>query len=199
MAYHQKSLDEHLANDGKPKRILSIDGGGLKGVSSLGILQKIEDLLRKRHNNSDAFCLGHYFDLIAGTSTGAVIAATLATGMRVSEVLEKYMNLGHLVFEKSFFRKGILRAKYQEEKLNKELQNVFGAKTQLGGPEVQTGLLLMTKRLDTGSPWPISNNPQGKYYEPRPGESLEIIPALAGGSCLHRGPFLFQSGNDKDR
>jgi len=105
MAYHQKSLDEHLANDGKPKRILSIDGGGLKGVSSLGILQKIEDLLRKRHNNSDAFCLGHYFDLIAGTSTGAVIAATLATGMRVSEVLEKYMNLGHLVFEKAFLER----------------------------------------------------------------------------------------------
>src|SRR5262249_61636736 len=45
---------------------------------------------------------------------------------------------------------------------------VYGAKTTLGSPDLKTGLLVMTKRIDTGSPWPISNNPRGKYFSTRP-------------------------------
>jgi predicted acylesterase/phospholipase RssA len=77
------------------------------------------------------------------------------------------MSLGKRVFEKSFFRHGLLRAKYDHDKLNRELKAVYGADTALGSMAVQTGLLIMTKRLDTGSPWPISNNPQGKYFASR--------------------------------
>ena len=54
---------------------LPVDGGGLRGILALGLLAEIEALLRQRHGGSPYFRLCHYFDLIAGTSTGAIIAA----------------------------------------------------------------------------------------------------------------------------
>ena len=159
--------DEHLSKENMPKRILALDGGGLRGILSLGILQKVEKIIRERHGNNGDFRLSHYFDLIAGTSTGAIIAAILAMGWEVEEIRKKYMELGESVFEPSFLRKGLFRAKYDKKKLNKELKKVFGSDTTMDGPELQTGLLIVTKRLDTGSPWPISNNPQCQYFASR--------------------------------
>jgi uncharacterized protein len=168
MSYPTRTRDQHLANDGSPKRILALDGGGLRGILSLGLLQTIEDILRARHGAGDDFRLSHYFDLIAGTSTGAIIAATLALGWNVEEIRSRYMMLGERVFTRSLLRQGVLRAKYDDDILIAELKKVYGAKTLLGGPELKTGLLVMTKRLDTGSPWPISNNPRGAYFAARP-------------------------------
>lgn len=165
MAYEKPSLAGHLRIDGRPKRILSLDGGGLRGVLSLGILQRIENLLRERHGGDRDFRLCHYFDLIAGTSTGAIIAAALAQGWTVDELRQQYFKLGGRVFEKSLFRKGFLRAKYDEHSLAAELKELFGADTTLGSDQLLTGLLIVTKRLDTGSPWPVSNNPGGRYFK----------------------------------
>ena len=168
MSYRPRTRDQHLANDGTPKRILALDGGGLRGILSLGLLQSVENILRERHQAGHDFRLCHYFDLIAGTSTGAIIAATLALGWKVEEIRSRYMMLGERVFTRSLLRQGVLRAKYDEATLISELKKVYGAKTTLGGPELQTGLLVMTKRIDTGSPWPISNNPRGTYFAARP-------------------------------
>jgi len=172
MSYRQRTRDEHLKNDGTPKRMLALDGGGLRGILSVALLQKIEDVLRARHHKGSDFRLCHYFDLIAGTSTGAIIAAALAKGWSVEQIRQKYMELGERVFEKSFFRQGLFRAKYDEEQLIKELKTVYGDNTTLGSPELQTGLLVMTKRLDKGSPWPVSNNPRGKYFASREGDVI---------------------------
>jgi patatin-like phospholipase/acyl hydrolase len=158
LSYRTLNRDRHFDAPG-PKRILALDGGGLRGILTLGFLDRIETLLRKRHGDSPGFRLCHYFDLIAGTSTGAIIAAALAKGMRVDEVVEHYMSLGRSVFERSWFRKGVLRARYDEGKLM-----VLGKDTTLGSADLQTGLLIMTKRLDTGSPWPLGNNPRGRYF-----------------------------------
>src|SRR6187431_820620 len=98
MSYKIRTRDEHYSSDGAPKRILALDGGGLRGILTLGILQRIEDLLRERHGAGEDFRLSHYFDLIAGTSTGAIIAATLALGWKVEELRVKYMSLGERVF-----------------------------------------------------------------------------------------------------
>jgi predicted acylesterase/phospholipase RssA len=101
MRYTIKNRDQHLARDGAPKRILALDGGGLRGILSLALLQKIEDTLRQRHGGDADFRLCHYFDLIAGTSTGAIIAATLALGWTVKDLRARYMDLGVSVFERS--------------------------------------------------------------------------------------------------
>lgn len=165
MEYEKRTLAEHLSNDGRPKRILALDGGGLRGVLSLGILERVEDLLREHHGGDQDFRLCHYFDLIAGTSTGAIIAAALAQGWGVEELRRKYFSLGERVFEKSLFRKGFLRAKYDANALTTELKDLFGADTTLGSDRLLTGLLIVTKRLDSGSPWPISNNPSGRFFD----------------------------------
>ncbi len=163
MTYRKRTLAEHFADTG-PKRILALDGGGLRGILTLGILKQIEDELRKKHGNDPAFRLCHYFDLIAGTSTGAIIAATLAIGWSVDDITKKYFELGARVFRRSLLRHGLLRAKYDEARLIDELKGVFGADTTLGSTALDTGLMVVIKRLDSGSPWPVSNNPNGKYF-----------------------------------
>jgi patatin-like phospholipase len=168
VAYRIRTRDEHFANDGAPKRILALDGGGLRGILTLGILKRIEEELRARHGGDSAFRLCHYFDLIAGTSTGAIIAATLAIGWSVDEIVQKYTELGNRVFKRSLLRRGLLRAMYHEQQLSDELRAVFGDRA-LGSRDLCTGLLIVIKRLDSASPWPVSNNPNGKYFATRPG------------------------------
>lgn len=163
MSYRRLTRNEHFENPG-PKRILALDGGGLKGIVTLGFLARIEALLRKRHGDDAEFRLAHYFDLIAGTSTGAIIAAALAKGMTVAEVTEYYLNMGEKVFQRKWFRRGAIRARYDDRKLRKLLREVLGSDVTLGDPALLTGLLVVTKRLDTGSPWPLGNNPRGRYF-----------------------------------
>lgn len=164
MAYRVLTRDEHFQRPGQ-KRILTLDGGGLRGILSLGMLRRVETLLKERHGNSDAFRLCHYFDLIAGTSTGAIIAAALATGMTVDEVIGHYQKLGREVFIKDWFRQGVVRARYDEQTLITHLQRVFGNDVLLGDDSLQTGLLVVTKRLDSGSVWPLGNNPRGQFFK----------------------------------
>ena len=88
------TLTEHLSNSTSPKRMLALDGGGIRGALSLGYLQRIEDILRKQHGNDKNFRLSDYFDLIGGTSTGSIIASCLAIGMKVQDIKNMYMDLG---------------------------------------------------------------------------------------------------------
>ncbi|RZO57406.1 MAG: hypothetical protein EVA89_21975 [Sandaracinaceae bacterium] len=166
-----RTLSEHLDRSVGPKRILSLDGGGIRGALSLGYLARLEGRLRERLDAGEGFRLCDFFDLIAGTSTGAIIAAGLAQGMSVEEIQREYRALGDDVFEKSFFRRGVLRAKYDESNLIEMLQRTFGRDVTLGSDRLRTGLLVMTKRLDTGSPWPLTNNPAGKFFD-----TAEAIP-----------------------
>ena len=74
-----------MTDEAKPSiyRILSLDGGGAKGFYTLGVLNQLEALLGKQP-------LSGQFDLIFGTSTGAIIASLLALGKPVSEIHELY-------------------------------------------------------------------------------------------------------------
>ncbi|MEZ4447230.1 MAG: patatin-like phospholipase family protein [Polyangiaceae bacterium] len=158
-----KSVAEKWANDGRPKRVLCLDGGGIRGILSLGVLEEIEGLLRRRHEASIRLC--DYFDVISGTSTGAIIAAGLATGMTVDELRQMYEKLGTEIFEPSFFRFGFFRAKYAKDKLEARLKSVLSDYATLNSDTLKTGLIVVIKRLDTGSPWPLSNFPDGPYFK----------------------------------
>ena len=85
----QKSRDEHLFEAG-PKRLLALDGGGVRGVVSLAYLDRVERILRERSGGDAEFRLCDYFDLICGTSTGAIIAAAIALGFSVERIVELY-------------------------------------------------------------------------------------------------------------
>ena len=62
----------------KPRKMLALDGGGIRGLISLGILKHLEEKLTLLSGRGSKFRLCDYFDYIAGTSTGAIIAAGLA-------------------------------------------------------------------------------------------------------------------------
>ena len=122
MSYKIRTRDEHFLNDGTPKRILALDGGGLRGILTLSYLAEIESVLRERHGGSKDFRLHHYFDLIAGTSTGSIIAAALARGMAVADIIKKYNDLGQRVFQKSWLRQGYVRAFYDEARTDQRTE-----------------------------------------------------------------------------
>jgi hypothetical protein len=155
--------EQHLDRTRVPKRILSLDGGGIRGVLTLEYLGLIEKILKDRTGRPE-FRLCDYFDLIGGTSTGSIIAAALACGMSVDEVKELYRGLGASVFERSFFRRGLLTPKFPAEPVRQALEAHLGADTTLDSSRIRTGLMVMTKRLDTGSPWPLHNHPDARYH-----------------------------------
>ena len=164
----RKDLDAHLFGPG-PKRILALDGGGIRGILTLQLLRRIETLVRDRTGNPSAV-LSDYFDLIGGTSTGAIIASALALGWNVDRIETLYRELGESIFEPSIFRRGLLRPKFSATPVKEALEREFGD-VRLGGPELRTGLAVITKRLDTGSPWVLHNNPEGAFFNRTPGSS----------------------------
>jgi uncharacterized protein len=173
------SLTAHLSDKTNPKRILALDGGGIRGALTLGYLQKIEDILREQNGNDPNFTLSDYFDLIGGTSTGSIIAACLATGMKVNAIKEMYMDLGATIFSKKykwwniFQIKDVLKASYDEAPLELQLQKVFGDIT-LESDKIKTGLCIVAKRADTNSVWPLINHPGGKYFNSKDGKNKDI-------------------------
>jgi hypothetical protein len=63
-----------------PKKLLALDGGGIRGAMTIEVLEAIEALLRKELGKPD-LVLADYFDFVAGTSTGAILAASISHGM----------------------------------------------------------------------------------------------------------------------
>jgi hypothetical protein len=165
-----RGFKEHLSPDITPKRILALDGGGLRGVLSVAFLKRIEDILRERAGGDAGFRLSDYYDLIGGTSTGAIIAAGLSLGWSVDEIRRHYFDLGEKVFKPGFFSLGVLSQQYDSAKVVAALKHVFGERT-LGSDDFKTGLMVMSKRLDTGSAWPLTNNPKSRYFNAQPGRN----------------------------
>src|ERR1700758_2884900 len=106
-------------DDAGQKKLLAIDGGGIRGVLALEVLQRIEDLLKAKTRRAD-FRLADYFDYIAGTSTGGIIAAGLSMGMSVAEILAFYQEPGAEMFVKAHLLRR-LRYKFEDEPLAEKL------------------------------------------------------------------------------
>ena len=150
-----------------PKKILALDGGGIRGMITIEVLAEIENQLRQQLKKGPEFRLAQFFDFVAGTSTGAIIAACVSSGMTVSEIREFYESSGKEMFDRVFrlnlFKR--FRTKYEDEKLAGKLQKVFGKNTTLGSSNLQTVLMMVMRNATTDSPWPVSNNPYAKYNQ----------------------------------
>lgn len=157
----QSARDRHLFGAG-PKRILSLDGGGIRGTVTLAFLERIEKEIAAIEGRPVRLC--DWFDLIGGTSTGAIIATALALGYRVAEIREFYDQLAPRIFKRPFFRLLGWQAKFDSRTLMEELRHVIGERT-LGSNDLQTGLCIVLKRMDTGSAWIVLNNPRSKFWE----------------------------------
>lgn len=161
--------DRHLSGPGR-KRILSLDGGGVRGVLSIAFLERIEQLLAQEAGAPVRLC--DHFDLIGGTSTGALIAAGLAIGLSASDLRSFYFESAARIFRRSWLRLfGVLQARFDVRPLEAEIRRVIGAR-QLDSEDILTGLAIVSKRLDTGSTWVLTNNPRSAYW--RDGEGGAI-------------------------
>lgn len=84
---------------GRPFRVLSLDGGGMRGLYTATYLSLLsETFARKR--GAAALDVGRAFDLIVGTSTGAIVACALVAGVAPSRIAELYRTHGKAIFEK---------------------------------------------------------------------------------------------------
>ncbi len=125
-------------------RILSIDGGGIKGIFPAAFLAAIEPKLPNQ--------IFKYFDLIAGTSTGGIIALGLGMGLKANELLDFYLQKGSTIFPsfgKSVFGKirGLFKTKYASHELRNALTVAFGER-KLG--ESTTRLVIPTLNANSG-------------------------------------------------
>ena len=103
-------------------RILALDGGGIRGAISAKILERVQEKIGQP--------LNEYFDLIAGTSTGSILAASLVLGKHPQELINIYETQGEQIFKTNFFRKNIgywlKQPKYSNEGLKTVLKEHFG-------------------------------------------------------------------------
>jgi len=102
-------------------RILSFDGGGIRGLVTLALLKRLMS------QNAD---LINRADLIAGTSTGGIIALGLSAGKSVDDLIALYKNNGDQIFDDSWFRNirdlgGLAGADYDPTNLSKLLKTTF--------------------------------------------------------------------------
>jgi uncharacterized protein len=158
------SLAEKIKS-GSQKKILALDGGGIRGILSVEILAKIERLLREKLGKDEKLVLADYFDFIAGTSTGAIVAACLSWGMTVDRIRNFYLENGKEMFDKASLLDRYYRHKFDSEKLSARLRAEFGAETTLGSDKLGTLLMMVLRNASTDSPWPVSNNPAAKYND----------------------------------
>lgn len=103
-------------------QILSLDGGGVRGVFSAAILAAIEE----DHNTEVAA----HFDLIAGTSTGGILALALGLGISPKKILEFYLEFGPSIFANPVHSRTVihwLTAKFSGSKLQDALKATFGS------------------------------------------------------------------------
>jgi uncharacterized protein len=121
-------------------RILSIDGGGIKGVFPAAFLAHIEATLGGAPVSS-------FFDLIAGTSTGGIIGLALGLGLRATEVLEFYDLYGPAIFPRKSPWWLLGPAKYEAAPLRHALEQTFGSR-RLG--DSSRRLLIPSFNVTTG-------------------------------------------------
>jgi patatin-like phospholipase/acyl hydrolase len=167
------AVADKLAKSG-PRKLLALDGGGIRGLITIEVLAEIERVLREDSGGGDEFVLADYFDYIAGTSTGAVIATCLSVGMSVERIRGFYVENATDMFDKSRLLDRF-RYKYDDDHLAARLRKELGAETTLGSEQLRTLLLIVMRNATTDSPWPISNNPAALYNRPdREFRNLEI-------------------------
>ena len=119
--------------------VLALDGGGARGIYSAQILACIEQL--------NGAPVREHFDLIAGTSTGAIIAGAAAVGIPMDRVVELFKDESPRIFRKRRLRSFHIRSKYSIRSLEQAVQSCVSGLT-LG--EVSTPLMILGSDISTG-------------------------------------------------
>ncbi len=142
-------------------RVLSIDGGGMRGLFSVAYLEGLVKLAKNRFN-SNISDLGKEFNLIAGTSTGAILGCGLAAGISLSDIHNLYTSHGEQIFPKKlpsnklalFFHNRSKLNRLGDEALRQALKEAFGQMTMASlFRDRQIGLVIPAVNCITHKAW----------------------------------------------
>ncbi len=162
-------------------RILSFDGGGIRGVLTAVLVNRLlgeyPTLLQDRPDAITMF---------AGTSTGGILALGMAAGLTPAQIRDLYVTNGKLIFDSSWTRDvvelgGLSGAKYDNVNLKQILQGTFGA---LKLKDLKPRVLIASFSLDNQAPDPSSRTWNPKFFhnfsgEDSDGESLLVDVAMS--------------------
>lgn len=109
---------------GRLFRILALDGGGIRGAFTAAVLAKWAEMLGANGGRD----LVKHFDLVAGTSTGAILAIGLAVGKTPLEILNFYKEHGPKIFEPGLLGRKFISSKYDSNVLQSTLEGILGTK-----------------------------------------------------------------------
>lgn len=160
------TLEEHLLAAGT-KRVLSLDGGGVRGIITIAFLERIEMLLKERLGRGADFRLSDYFDLVGGTSVGSILATLIALGYPVADIKKLFREWCPAIFGRPWFGIPYFTPRFSSAGLKKRARQILQQSTLETAP-LKTGLAIITKRIDTGSPWVLTNNPEAKFWNDPP-------------------------------
>lgn len=167
-----------------PFRILSIDGGGIKGIFPAAVLAALEQEYLQGGS------VGDFFDLIAGTSTGGIIALGLGAGLTSSEVLRMYLDEGHRIFpSRQGGLKGKIRrlasAQYDRRALDQLLARRLGDKTLR---DSKYRLLIPSTEGRNGEVW-VFKTPHHPGYTLDGDERMSSVAAATSAAPTYFVPF----------
>ena len=151
--------------------VLSLDGGGIRGLISADILSYIEGEINKKTSRN--LKIGEYFDLIVGTSTGGILSSIYTVSdnegkFKYSALDSKnlYLENGKEIFKRTFFRKlktlfGLKRPKYSNSNLKNILVKYLGENTKMR--DVNSNLMLSSIKLEDSSPYLFKSYNENTY------------------------------------
>ena len=156
----------------QPRRILSIDGGGVRGIIPALALEALEAATGRLARES--------FDFLAGTSTGAVIAAAVGSGIPAERIVSLYRRRGPELFRRipmvSLLRRIIFGNQYDVATLRRMIGEELGDLAAWRVNDVPRDVMLTAKGLDDGHPW--------YFVKDRPGETDGRTGGLLLADCV---------------
>ena len=143
--------------------ILALDGGGTRGIYTAQLLAKIEQIFETDIKTC--------FDLIAGTSTGAIIAGAAATDIPMADIVQLFQTEAPHIFRKRWYRMPLLLSKYPSEQLTQAIVKHIPA-TRLG--EIATPLMLTSSEITKSEVHIFRSNYGSHDPEGTPSTSKEV-------------------------
>jgi patatin-like phospholipase/acyl hydrolase len=198
-----------------PRRhLLSIDSGGIRGIIPIIALMKLEKTTRRLTRE--------VFSFVAGTSTGAIIAAAVAAGVPATQILDFYINRTREIFTQSplkFIKMILFGSRYSTKQLHDLIAEAMGPASTWTLNDSPIDVLLTAKRISDGMPWYfVRDNPNNSgctgrlglvdctmasaaaptYFEPwqiaeTPAPPCEVVGTLVDGAVGVTGNPVYQA------
>ncbi len=134
-------------------KILSLNGGGVRGLFTINVLAEIERIIEQKTGQKDVK-IGEYFDLITGTSIGGILALGLAAGKSARELEAVFREQAPLIFppRRSWVNKfrAAFSPRYRSQPLFNAVANMIGTKTTFD--DLDRRVMIPTVNLSTGKP-----------------------------------------------